>query len=543
MLRPLCRSYCNKRFIHPANIRAPDQIPLVMTLLFDALDRVLREPQCAQRWHSLLAIWHGTSDEAARQSALDVLEGLPNDDARTNVLRLTFLAGATGESRFENAAAARALAAKPSDPDRLAALMAYQWLSALQNLEGRSAFIAALSAGLVPGMAKRLMHDAAQLIPPDLVPRAPERLQRVAVVVPYIGHQFHTPSVMAVEQCAVLAREGLQVRIFSAQELVPPDASLYRGDSLELTLPRLDTKAWANILPAGVGMTISDSRFSLPGRWRNLMPVLADFNPDVVLLVGLYSPLAAALYAVRPVVGISVNSVAPISPLDVWLTADLDAGDKEAWGGIFPRPLPIFHPWRVRHSRKRSNVTRAEFGLDETAVVWITAGFRLEREIRTDWANRMLQLMSLHPRVVWLLVGGEGKLPEALQHAPPGRVRALATRNDLPGILRCADIYVNPPRMGGGFSVAEAMAEGLPVTAFAASDGGDKVGELALTDMNAYMERLVALTENPELRSATGERLHQRFNERFDINASGPALLAACRQASALAGDRLTKPS
>jgi hypothetical protein len=97
----------------------------------------------------------------------------------------------------------------------------------------------------------------------------------------------------------------------------------------------------------------------------------------------------------------------------------------------------------------------------------------------------MLHLMSRYPDVVWLLVGGEGKLPDALQSSPPGRVRALATRDDLPGILRCADIYVNPPRMGGGFSVAEAMAEGLPVTSLSGSDGGDKVGELALPDIDA----------------------------------------------------------
>jgi hypothetical protein len=93
---------------------------------------------------------------------------------------------------------------------------------------------------------------------------------------------------MAVEQCVVLAHEGLQVRIFSAQELTPPDAALFRGDGRELKLPPLNAQAWTTLLPAGVGMTVSDSRFSLQGRWRNLMPVLAGFDPDVVLLVGLY---------------------------------------------------------------------------------------------------------------------------------------------------------------------------------------------------------------------------------------------------------------
>lgn len=523
-----------------------DTLPVTspaMTLLLDALDRTLREPQCAWRWQLLLAIWHRTTDQAERRSVLDVLEGCCSLETRADILRLTFLAGATGESRFDNAAAARVLTAEPSDPDRLAAFMAYHWLSALQNLEGRSDFVAALAAGLVPEMAGRLMLAASQMLPPDLLPRVPKEIQRVALVAPYIGHRFHTPSKMAAEQAAVLAGKGLQVQIFSAQELLPPDVAQFRGDGRELILPPLDGQVWASLLPAGVRMTVSDSRFSLSGRWRNLLPALAAFDPDVILLVGLYSPLAAALYAVRPVVGISVNTVAPISPLDVWLTADADAERKETWNGVFPPPQPVFHPWRVSRSRQPSEVTRAKLGIGETAVVWITAGFRLEHEIKAEWASRMLLLMALHPQVVWLLVGGEGRLPLALRQAPPGRVLALATRDDLPGILRCSDIYVNPPRMGGGISVAEAMAEALPVTALSGSDGGDKLGELALTGMDAYMERLAALTANPVQRSEMGQTLLQRFNQRLDVEASGPALLAACRQAATLAGDRLTKPS
>ena len=514
-----------------------------MTLLLDALDRTLKEPQCAQRWHGLMAIWVETRNEAERRSVLDVLENRPDSDARTNILRLTFLARATGESRFENAAAVHVLAAEPNDPDRLAAFMAFQWLSALQYLESRADFTTALSAARVPEMAGRLIQNASRSIPPGFLPRAPEDIRRIAVVVPYVGHQFHTPSVMAVEQCAVLASEGRQVRLFSAQELTPPDASLFRGDGRDLKLPPLNAQAWQNLLPASVGMTISDSRFSLEGRWRNLMTVLAGFDPDVVLLVGLYSPLAAALHALRPVVGISVNTVPPIAPVDVWLTGDPALAGRETWGAIFPPPLPVFHPWRVKRSKQPSHVTRAELGLNDDAVVWITAGFRLEHEIKGEWAGRILQLISRYPNVIWLLVGGTGTLPQALLAAAPGRIRALATRDDLPGILRCSDVYLNPPRMGGGFSVAEAMAEGLPVTSFAGSDGGDKVGDLALPDMNAYLERLAALTENPALRRDMGEVLRKRFAERFDIEASGPALVSACAQAAALAKDRLTAPS
>jgi glycosyltransferase involved in cell wall biosynthesis len=514
-----------------------------MTLLRDALDRTLLEPQCARRWHGLMAVWKSFPDRAARQSVVDRLAGLPDGEARSDILRLTFLAHASGNPGFENAAAARVLAMTPHDPDRLASFMAYQWLTALQHLQDRPQFIAALAAARVPEMALRLKRSAAEALPPALVPRVAEEIRRVAVVVPYVGHRFHTPSVLAVEQCALLAAAGLQVQLFSAQELLPPDAAQFRGDGRELALPPLDAQTWAKLLPAGVRMTISDSRFSLPGRWRKLMPALAEFDADAVLLVGLYSPLAAALHAVRPVAAISVNSVPPIAPADVWLAADATPEPQAGWGGVFSPPQPVHHPWRVKRSRKQWPVTRAELGLDDAAVVWITAGFRLEHEITPAWAQRLLDLMARHPQVVWLVIGGAGKLPGALRDAAPERVRALPTRDDLPGILRIGDIYLNPPRMGGGHSVAEAMAEGLAVLSLAGSDGGDKVGELALPDMDAYLARLAALTADPALRRETGQALRRRFDERFDLDASGPALLAALHQAAAAARGRLTTPS
>ena len=510
-----------------------------MTLLRDALDRTLLEPHCALRWHVLRSAWQDSREPNSREAVIDELGQRPCADPRADILRLTFLAGASGLQSHEDAAVARVLEVEPEDPDRLAAFMAYRWLGALQTLGRRPDFVADLIAGRVPDMAARLVKSAADQLPAGFPARASDDIRRVAVVVPYVGHRFHTPSMMAVEQCIVLAREGIQVQVFSAQELLPADAALFRGDGRKIVLPPLEPKSWAGILPSGINMTISDARYSMVGRWRNLLAALAAFDPDAVLMVGLYSPLAGAMHRVRPVAGISVNTVAPIAPLDVWLTAGPESEPATSWGGVFPSPQAVHHPYRVKRPAETEPLPRAALEIDDKAVVWITAGFRLEHEIRDEWARRMLELVARYPQVVWLLVGGEGRLPPALSQAGRGRIRALATRADMPAILRSCDIYVNPPRMGGGFSVAEAMAVGLPVITLSGSDGGDKLGDLALPHLDACTERLAALIEDPRLRREMGEALRKRFDQRLDIAASGPGLLQACRRAASLARPRL----
>ena len=50
-----------------------------------------------------------------------------------------------------------------------------------------------------------------------------------------------------------------------------------------------------------------------------------------------------------------------------------------------------------------------------------------------------------------------------------------------------SDTCVNPPRLRGGFSVAEATALSLPVLSFVCSDGGDKLGALAAPATATYL--------------------------------------------------------
>ena len=473
---------------------------------------------------------------------LQRLTSIAFHDARAEIFRLTFLRDVSGIADYAGMAAAQVLAIDPPNPDRLAAFMVYPWLSALTIEADRSHFTSSLISARLPEISARLARCASPLLPSDLRPRVGEKLQRVAVISPWLGDRTYPPGVMVANQCEVLAREGVEVYVFSCGELQVPDMSLFRGSHAHTLLAATDPQYWLNRLPEGTRLSVTDTRFSLLQRWRDILPAIAQFDPDGILLVGLYSPLAAALFAVRPVVGMSSHTLPPLAPLDVWLSADETlAPGPVAWSSAFPLPQVHFHPYRIKRPQGPWALTRNALGLAEDAVIWLTVGARLGQEISGAWAQRMIAELKRQPRVVWLLVGGNGELPPALAAAPAAQLRVLALRPDIGGILQLSDIYVNPPRMGGGFSVAEAMAAGLPVVSFADSDGGDKVGELALADPEAYMQRLAALTASPALRAEVGQALRARFDQRLDLAASGPSMLAAFERASAAASLRFSQ--
>lgn len=510
-------------------------------LLADHLARCLRDPANAPRWHQLAALCAG-ADDAERAGMVDAL-GAPDALAATaapnaNLLRLSFIAGLDPAGGAREAAARLILDDDPVNPDCMAGWMSYAALAALQGGADRASFAQALSSAHVPEMASRLaarvttiQQDCA-----ELPRRVPQSIARVALILPYVGNAMHTPSTLALNHARVCLRLGWSVQAFSCQEMTPPDIPLYRGDGGNVVLAPLDPQHWANSLPGGMALSISDARLGMDARWREMLHRIAAFDPDLVFLAGLYSPLAASLHSLRPTLGLNVHTMPPIAPMDVWLTADarLHRQRIRPFGGQFASVEAHHHPYRLLVDSGVPALPRRELGLPADALLAITVGFRLPHEIQGEFAARMVALLRDRPALHWLLLGGDGSLPAALADAPRGQVHALAARRDVTRLLKSSDLFLNPPRMGGGFSVAEAMACAVPTLGLAGSDGGDKLGEDASASLDAYFARLDALMAAPEARHALGAKLRARYVELYDLNSAGPSLRQAALRALAL---------
>jgi glycosyltransferase involved in cell wall biosynthesis len=519
-------------------------------LLEDLIARCLRDPGNAPRWHQLAGAWFD-SDAADRAAMFERLaEPAAREATATpaaNLLRLTFLDGLGHDADALRKAARLTLEIDPIDVDRLAGWMSFATARGLRDAATRSTFVQMLVTARVPEMAARLAHHLAGLstAQPWLPRRVPEDIARVAIVLPYAGNAFHTPSALALDYAHVCVNLGWSVHVFSCQEMLPPDTVLYRGDGIDVLLAKLDLQHWGRSLPPGMSLSVGDPRLSVEARWRQIRENVTGFNPDLVFLVGLYSPLAAVLQPWRPTIGVNVHTIPPIAPLDVWLTSDagLHGQRVDSFGGRFGTFEAFHHPYRLRVDASAPALPRGELGVPDDALLAITVGFRLPEEIHGELAARVVALIRARPNFHWLLLGGKGTLPPALADAPRGQVHAVAARADVPRVLRSADLFLNPARMGGGFSVAEAMACGVPVLSLAGSDGGDKVGEEASADLDAYLHRLESLLDDPAARRALGDKLRARYASVYDLDAGGPSLRQAALRALALFRERAVRPA
>jgi hypothetical protein len=477
-------------------------------LLQDALERTIANPTAAENWHRLLALLAASAGSKDKENVSECLLREIPVSGLTGFFLFDFLADVTGETHFLTRAAQILQTIRPVDINRFSAFAAYQWWRILTTEANRKDFKRALQLVHLPENVRFQAGHIASDFARELSKRPISEVRKVAVVTSCLADLRHTPTLIVTQQIQLLHSLGLQVALFSNQEMSFPGMENYLANRGQVITEAPDVVQLAANLPSDVAVFIADEQYSVLSRGRQVLTKINDFDPDLVFFIGLFSPLVTTLYTQRPVLGLCVHSIPPIAAVDVWLTADRALAEvaSEDW-------YPALPP--------------AKLGLAQEAVVLVSTGYRLTNEIAGEWAAHMRELLEEHPTLSWLLIG-VAQCPVALQSVPAGRIKLLPHTDNIAGVLPCCDIYVNPPRMGGGFSVIEAMAAALPVLSLDDTDGGAKLPGQAVDTLPQYFIKLQALIIDAKMREQAGQEMRQIFETSLDLSKAASALQDAC---------------
>lgn len=514
-------------------------------VLQDRLEQVLTNPLAPHAWHRLTAACKDLPIPDRDAVAAQLLAATPGDGV-AGFLRATFLASLTDDTQYLAEAAHLVREITPYNADRAGTFLVYAWWRfALFGGNDRAEFLERLRAAAFPEILSLMGAQLDALASERPAQREITGINKVAVIAPLLSTVEHAPTALALHHAQLLSEQGLSVKIFAPQELQMPRMQQFVGGGENFTFnPPPDPNNWKQFTLDRIEVYIGNNQLSLMTRHRNMLRRMSEFDPDLIFFTGLFSPLLFPLHAVRPVAGLSIHTVPPVGPVDVWLAADKTKTETPdlSWSPHIPPPQAVHYPYRIKLRPEDRPFTRADLRLNSDAIILISVGDSLIADISREWAELMLDFLANNRNVQWLLVGGTGELPAALKDRAPAQIRTLAHHSGIREICRCCDIFVNPPRMGGGFSVATAMADGLPVVAYAGADGGDKIAEYAVADHAAYFASLAQLAADPELRKKQGAAMQALFRDTLDLGSAAPALMQACQSALESYRQRVTIP-
>ena len=359
-------------------------------------------------------------------------------------------------------------------------------------------------AAMLPGGRLRT-----QPIPYEGPPR------RIAIYTPQIASMRQGGTALTVHILGALAKLGCSLRVFTGQETHAALAGQLNGAGVYIVKQAVEAETLVVNSSESFRVILPDLEFSLGYRLARTQEALDNFDPDLVVFVGFLSPMACRLYERYPVVGLSVHAIPPIVPLDSWLAPFKNDPAQQTLPGL-PEPVAIPFTQRFWPTPKPIAVSRTLLGLAQKHTVLLTAGERLSEEITEPWLLYMLDFLNSRPDWCWVIVG----IPA--ERAPSwaterSAIHFVAAQLNLMPWIAMADICLNPQRVGGGTTVANAMELGVPVLSFSDGDGGDKVGQFAVVDMEGYFAQLATWVDRPQAREEVAAALQERFHAVFSL--------------------------
>lgn len=248
---------------------------------------------------------------------------------------------------------------------------------------------------------------------------------------------------------------------------------------------------------------------------RSLFQMVQQTKPGMVIAVGGSGILANLLNDIIPVlmVGLSPSDLCETTARCQTLSRPLLDTDKELLRKMGMDESSVIESiFTSSIQPQEEKVSRAELGIPEDKFVIAVVGYRLDRDIDSDFVEMLKQVVR---EDIYVALIGKFSAYEKLVVDNPelkDTTKLLGLTMDILAWIENCDLYVNPYRKGGGTSGVEAIFKGIPVVTIGYGDVAINVGQEFWVESYNEMPELI-------LRYKNDAEFYQKMSERAKARA------------------------
>lgn len=157
---------------------------------------------------------------------------------------------------------------------------------------------------------------------------------------------------------------------------------------------------------------------------------------------------------------------------------------------------------------------KSKYGISEDDFVMISVGRNIKYEITQEYAEKILNMLEKNKNMKWIIVGS-AEIPEIdnknIKDIDKKIIKINFSRA-LGSLYRISNIYLNPPRDGGGFSMAEAIVNDIPIVSLEYM-AAKIYTDIRFKNMEEYIEEIEKIHKNVNYRKEILERQKKIMNE------------------------------
>lgn len=285
-----------------------------------------------------------------------------------------------------------------------------------------------------------------------------------------------------VEDSFKLSEEENQV-LFSKLTEQPP--SFYFG------------KEHKKIFNENIKIEYFNKNIGLNNKIKNIINGINDFNPEIILSTSLISFVINQLNKNYPTFYISLGKINTRNKFDAYISRAL-RNEIEILQKKNISSENIFNLKMVfEFEESKENYERKEFGIEKNDIVFVTVGIRLQNEMKQEFIDKIANVLLNNKNIKWYIIGIEKMeyIQKKYFKLIEKQIFFKKIETKLGSFYKLCDVYLNPDREGGGYSIAEAIVNKVPVLSLKSSKSAvNYMGiENAFENYKEYFENL---TEN-----------------------------------------------
>lgn len=317
------------------------------------------------------------------------------------------------------------------------------------------------------------------------------RKKRVLLVLSQLINIYHAPTRYVIQICRCLVRMGYEVEcfichFFGVEGYWDWKKSFYSQNIMYKTGPFM--REFAEVQVKGYNFELRGADYIETLRLAEGM--VWEKRPEYVLEIGSETILAGLCREFTTVVTMGMTGALPVTNAQI-IASLVEASQEERalWDRLLAKEqvvIPVrFAVYEMRKHTAAAAYQKKDFGIPQHAFVIVIAGNRLDLEVKKEFEQMLFQLLDMKQEFMIAVIG---ECPvfrkRMLEGSRADRFCFLGHQKDFKGAIGIGDVFVNPPRQGGGTGGLFALMESVPVI----TQGGCDVS--AMTGNKFVCERM-----------------------------------------------------
>lgn len=339
------------------------------------------------------------------------------------------------------------------------------------------------------------------------IPKGERDEERILVVCTQLLGVTHGPTRNALDYCCTLQKKlKKQTFLLVAAEMpVKEEALAYASNGIAYDFFNYAKDYEGEFIIEYMGEKIRGYQCRIISsekeRTLDIIRQIYEWRPYLIYNIGSENLVADLCGTFTDEVCVPCGNVYPVTEAKYHIvTRKIEKRDKEILDFLHERNQKVLESifvYKLEEPKRRYR--KGDFGIAESAYVIAIVGTRLDLEVKKPFISTLRTILEMEPNIYFVFFGyfdNFEEVRELIGHCE--RVLFAGHQSDLRGALNIAELYLNPPRRGGGTSASEALAERIPVITLGDCDVAYTCGEDFLVNSLEDMPGLILKYKHDE---------------------------------------------